>query len=151
MNPANQPTPNPPDPPPRRVSGVVLILSLAFAGSTTAAVVRGVLEVTKPAADGDAPYELHGAVSPKGKFTDHVLDPVPDRFPPNRKLTSANRPFDLAKQDEKGFTWTARALPEDIPDDKGFGAELPARRYDLWYLEVNGSLGRTLPPIEEFT
>jgi hypothetical protein len=90
-------------------------------------------------------------VSPKDKFTDRVLDPVPDRFPLNRKLPSANRPFDIAKQDEKAFPRTARALPEDIPHDQGFGAELPARRYDLWYLEVNGYLGRTLPPIKDFT
>jgi hypothetical protein len=151
MRTANQPTPNQPGLPPRRVSGVVLILSLALAVSTTAAVVLGVLFVMKPMPNGDAPYEQHGTVSPRGKFSDSVIYAVPYRLPPSLKLTSAKRPFDITKQDEKGFTWIAKAMPEDIKDDRGFGAEMLVRRYELWYLEGNGYLGQTVPSIEDFT
>ena len=151
MSSSNQPTSTPPAPSNRRVSGTTLILSLALAVSTTAAIVLGVLYVTKPAANSEAPYEQHGTVSPKGKFSDVVIYAVPYRSPPNLKLTSAKRPFNIAKQDEKGFTWEAQPMPEDIKDDKGFGAEMLARRYPFWYLLSEGYLGRTAPPLEDFT
>jgi hypothetical protein len=103
----------------------------------------------KPVPSGDAPYGQHGTVSPRGKFTDSVIYAVPYRSPPNLKLTETKRQFVITKQDEKGFTWMAKAIPEDIKDDKGFGAEMLARRYDLWYLEANGYLGGSVPAIED--
>jgi hypothetical protein len=151
MSISNQPTPTPPAPTGRRVSGTTLILSLALAVSTTAAIVLGVLYVRKSAPDSEAPYEQRGAVAPKGKFTDVVTYAVPYRSPPNLKLTSAKREFKITKQDEKGFTWEAQSIPEDIKDDKGFGAEMLARRYPLWYLLSEGYLGQKPPPIEDFT
>jgi hypothetical protein len=151
MSTSRQPMANLPIPTDRRVSGIILILSLALAMSTTAAIVLGVFFVTKPGPNSEAPYEQHGAVSPKGKFTDAVIYAVPYRSPPNLKLTSAKRQFNIAKQDEKGFTWEAQPMLEDIKDDKGFGAEMLVRRYALWYLLSEGYLGRTIPSIEDFT
>jgi hypothetical protein len=146
MSITNQPTPAPTR---RRVSGTTLILSLALAVSTTAAIVLGVLYVKK--SDSEVPYEQRGTVTPKGKFSDAVIYAAPYRSAPNLKLTSAKREFKITKQDEKGFTWEAQSMPEDIKDDKGFGAEMLARRYPLWYLSGEGYLGQQSPLIEDFT
>jgi hypothetical protein len=126
-----------------------LILSLGLAVCATAALILAVLYFRKP--DGEAPLEQHDTESPQGKFTGTVIYAIPYRLPPNLKLTSAKRPFDIAKQDEKGFTWTARTMVDDIKNDKGFGAEMLARRYDLGYLLSEGYVGPTAPPIEDFT
>jgi hypothetical protein len=147
---SNQLTPNPPEPPAGRLSGTVLVLSLALTVSTTAAIIFGVLYFLKPSFNSEAPCEQHGTVSPKGKFTDSVIYAIPYRLAPNLKLTAAKRQFDITKQDEKGFTWTALPMMDDIKDDKGFGAEMLARRYPLWYLLAEGYLGRTAPTIEDF-
>jgi hypothetical protein len=151
MSISSQPTPTPPAPIGRRLSGTTVILSLALAVSTTAAIVLGVLYVTKPGPDSEKPYDQHGTMSPKDRFTDAVIYAVPYRSPPSLKLSSAKRQFKIAKQDEKGFTWEAQAMPEDIKDDKGFGAERLARQYPLWYLRSEGYLGGTGPAIEDFT
>lgn len=151
MSIANEPTPTPPAPVGRGVSRTTLFLSLALAASTTAAIILGVLHFTKPAPNGETPYEQHGTVSPRDKFTEDVIYAIPYRSSPNLKLSSAQRQFKITKQDEKGFTWEAQAMPGDIKDDKGFGAEMLARRYPLWYLWSEGYLGRTIPAIEDFS
>jgi hypothetical protein len=139
-------------------TGTTVILSLGLAISSIAAIVFAVLYFTKPGPSHegrlvkqDPLLQQRDTVSPKGKFSDVVVFPIPYRSMPNLKLTSAKRQFEITKQDEKGFTWTAKPLVEDIKDDKGFGAERMARDYPLWYLQSEGYLGKTAPEIEDFT
>lgn len=151
MSNLDQPAPNPPGPPRKRISATTLLLSLGLIVSTTAAIVFGVLYFRKPAAE--EVLEQRDTVSPQGKFTGTVNYPISYDSPPNLKLISAKREFEITKQDEKGFTWTALAMPEDIKNDQGYGAEMLARRYrnQLWYLWAEGYLGKTAPSIEDFT
>ncbi|HEX5269067.1 MAG TPA: hypothetical protein VFW33_01205, partial [Gemmataceae bacterium] len=131
MSIAAQPLSGPAAPPPRGVSVTTLILSLALAVATTAAVVLAVLHLRRPAAGGgpiaailgEEPLAQKDTVSPQSSYTGIVYYPIPYGSPPNLKLTSAKRQYDIVKQDEAGFTWMARPLLDDFKDDKRQEAE----------------------------
>jgi hypothetical protein len=65
----------------------------------------------------DAPLEQGGTISPQGKHTDAVFYPVPYALPPNLKLSSAKRRYDITRQDEKGFTWSAVPNLDEFTDE----------------------------------
>jgi hypothetical protein len=123
-----QPLPNAPgapDPAAKGVSVTTLILSLALAVATTAAVVLAVLHFRQPASHvgggavlGDEPLVQKDTASPQGKYTGIVYYPIPYASPPHLKLTAPKRQYDIVKQDERSFTWTARPLMEDFLDEK---------------------------------
>jgi hypothetical protein len=107
-------------PAPRGVSATTLILSLALAVCATAAIVLAVLhfrhyESGSGAADGV--LVQHDTVSPGTTATGAVRYPVPFAAPPNLKITSPERDYNILKQDETGFTWAAIATMDDIRDD----------------------------------
>src|SRR5690348_133990 len=135
MSISTQPLSDPHSPPAKSVSVTTLILSLALAVSTTAAVCLAVLYFRHPAAPGGAgggplaavfggepPVQKDGyeplvqkdAVSPQTNHTGTVYYPIPYASPPNLKLTASKRQYDIVKQDELGFTWMARPTPDDF-------------------------------------
>jgi hypothetical protein len=132
MSLSTQPIANSTVPPAKSVSLTILILSLALAVCATAAVILAVLHFrsvppasggsggTPLAALGEEPYVQKDTVSPqkaKSPLTGLVYYPMPYASPPNLKLTSSKRQYDIAKQDELGFTWSARLTLDDIPED----------------------------------
>jgi hypothetical protein len=136
MSISTQPLPSPPAPPSRGVSVTTLMLSLALAVSTTAAVILAVLYFRQPAAGadraggnpiaalfGDEPLVQKDTVSPQSSYTAIVYYPIPFGSPPNLKLTSTRRQYNIVKQDETGFTWMARPLLDDFKDDMRQEAE----------------------------
>lgn len=66
---------------------------------------------------GEAPVEQTDTVSPRRAYTGTVYYRVPFALPPNLRLTSKNRQYDVLKQDEIGFTWVARPLAEDYREN----------------------------------
>jgi hypothetical protein len=65
----------------------------------------------------EAPLAQKETVSPRTAYTGVVHYPVPYRTNPHLKLTSGKRPYEVVAETPFGFTWVARPLPEDIPDD----------------------------------
>lgn len=124
MNTTTQPASDHPAPPAKGISVGTFILSLALAVSLTAASILAFLHFRQPGggggpavAIGAAPLVQKDTVSPQSKFTGIVYYPVPYASPPNLKLTASKREYDIVRQDETGFTWSARSLPEDLRDD----------------------------------
>ena len=91
----------------------------------TAAIILAVLYVrpSTSGGGGEALLEQRGTVSPNSKPSGIVYYPSPYAAPPNLKVTSAKRQYDIVKQDESGFTWKALVLPDDIRDDQRKDAE----------------------------
>jgi hypothetical protein len=94
--------------------------------------------------------EQRGAVSPKTTFSGIVYYPSPYGAPPNLKVTSAKRQYDIVKQDETGFTWKALVIPEDIREDQRVHAEamisVGMRHVESMRNKLNGDI-----QFEEFT
>ncbi len=128
-----QPTANSTVPPAKSVSVNILILSLALAVCATAAVILAVLHFRPvapatagsggtplAAAPAEEPYVQKDIVSPqkeKSPWTGIVYYPMPYALPPNLKLTSSKRLYDIVKQDESGFTWSAQIMLDDVRED----------------------------------
>ncbi len=126
--PVNDSTPNPP--PSRGVPATTLILSIALAVTTTAALVLAVLyflSASRPANGGTpgqpfasaaltglAPNVQKDAVKPQGLGTGDVFYPVPYAVPPHLTLTAPHRVYRIVKQDEYGFSWAADSLLDDF-------------------------------------
>jgi hypothetical protein len=135
MSISTQPLPNPPAPPGKAGSVTTLILALALAVCATAAVIFAVLYFRQPAAPGggggnplaavlgEEALVQKDTVSPQSKYTGIMFYPIPYASPPNLKLTAAKRQYDIVKQDERSFTWTARPMLEDFKDDARKDAE----------------------------
>ena len=122
MSISTQPASNPPGPPRSGLSGPILILSLAVAVCASAAITLAVVYFRQ----GKGPESLleqRGTVSPKNKFSGIVYYPSPYSSPPNLTVTSAQRQYDIVKQDETGFTWKALVMAEDIRDDQRKNAD----------------------------
>jgi hypothetical protein len=141
MSISTQPLSDPHSPPAKGVSITTLILSLALAVSTTAAVCLAVLYFRHPAdpggmegggplaavlggqalvqKDGDEPLAQKDTVSPQTNHTGTVYYPIPYALPPNLKLAAPKRQYDIVKQDELGFTWMARPLVDDFRNGMG--------------------------------
>jgi hypothetical protein len=109
-----------PNPPGSLRRGPVLILLLA-GGAAVCAVGAMILAAayffgqSAPGASGV--LHQHDTVSPGSKSSGIVYYPIPFAAPPNLKITSAKRQYDIVKQDESGFTWKAVATIDDIRDD----------------------------------
>jgi hypothetical protein len=119
---STQPTPSPPAPPSRGVSGTTLILSLAAVVCATAAIVLAVVHFW-PGAATEALLEQRGTVSPQSMGAGVVHYPLPYAAPPNLKLISAKREYDIVKQDETGFSWKALVKLDDIQDGQRGNAQ----------------------------
>jgi hypothetical protein len=106
--------------PTKSVSLVMLLLSLGLAAVATAAIFLGVLNSRNSGpgggggGSGDGPLVQKETVSPQGQYTGIVFYPIPYASPPNLKLTSSTRQYDIIKQDESGFTWMARTMLDDF-------------------------------------
>lgn len=186
------------------VSIPVLVLSILLAVATTAAVVPWLRGGSQPdiVASGatdpglsprfisprDAPLAPNRAstvatiqpfiqkdlVSPSGHMTGQVYYSIPFSSPPNLKLTSGNQRFDIAKQDEFGFTWVAQTrlddfTPEHLEQLKQFqtdpqsllgsvltaatgkGILKPNLEIEDFTWEAKGVRGATLPRVYEQT
>ena len=126
------------------VSVPVLVLSVLLAIATTAAVVPWLRGGSQPPSNAVAaadtglspqfipprnppaapdgapssvsiqPFTQKDTVSPGGHMTGQVYYPIPFSSPPNLKLTSGERRFDIAQQDEFGFSWVAQTRLEDF-------------------------------------
>lgn len=126
MSTSAQPPNRAPAPAPRGVSPTTLILSLALAVCATAAIVLFVLYLRPPGSGSsaaDGVLEQHDTVSPGSTPTGAVRYPIPFAAPPNLKITSPKRDYQILKQDETGFTWAAVATIDDIRDDARRDAE----------------------------
>jgi hypothetical protein len=131
MSITTQPPSNSPNPPAKGVSMTTLVLSLALAVSASVAATLAVVHFWQPtpagrggdshgplaAILGDEPLVQKDTVQPQHRYTGLVYYPVPYGSPPNLKLTTAKRQYDIIKQDETGFTWMARPTVEDFKDD----------------------------------
>jgi len=126
MSTSTQPASDHSAPSAKGVSVGTLILSLALAVSLTAASILAFLHFRQPGngggggppvAIGEGPLVQKDTVSPRSKFTGTVYYPIPYASPPNLKLTASKREYDIVRQDETGFTWMARSLPEDLRED----------------------------------
>ena len=140
MNTTTQPLTPSAAPTAKSVSLTTLLLSLALAVCATAAVIFAVLYFRPPApistGSGGGPiaavlgeelYVQQDTVSPQKtqlRTSGTVHYSWPYATPPNLKLTSSKRLYDIVKEDEMGFTWSARITWADIPDDTRKGAEL---------------------------
>jgi hypothetical protein len=131
MSISTEPASNPHSPPAKGVSFTTLVLSLALAVCATVAVVLAVIHFrqtptaggasggsTPGAAPADEPFVQKDTVSPQSKYTGVVYYPLPYGSPPNLKLSSPKRQYDIVKQDETGFTWIARPVLDDFKNIK---------------------------------
>jgi hypothetical protein len=165
MSNSTQPMPSPPAQPSRGVSVAILILSLALAVCATSTIILGVLHFLPgksvdlrtgvnaelpPKGSGESPMEQGGSVSPKSTFTGVVFYPIPYAAPPNLKITSAKREYDIVKQDETSFTWMAVTTLDDIRDDQRGNAQ---GKMGIGFRNMDGFTGMIKPnlQIEDFT
>jgi hypothetical protein len=65
----------------------------------------------------EAPLAQNDTVSPGGAFTGVVHYPAPYLTRPNLKLSSGKRKYEVTAETELGFTWLARALPDDFREE----------------------------------
>jgi len=115
---------NPPPSAASKASLTTLFLSVGLAVSTTAAIIFGVLYCQQSGRGGnpiaaalDESLPQKGTVSPRQRFTDIVYYETPYASPPNLILSAPKRQYDIVSQDEVSFTWMARPMLEDFPDD----------------------------------
>jgi hypothetical protein len=149
----------------KSVSLTTLFLSLALAVCATAAVLLALLYFRPQATAGsggspvagvagDEPYVQKDTVSPQKsqlRTSGTVHYAWPYAATPNLKLTSSKRMYDIVKEDEMGFTWSARVTWDDVPDDVRKGAELNHPLGQAVTVEWLQSLGQlVLKPGVEF-
>ena len=106
---------------PGGVSMSVLVLSLLLAVAVTTAVMFALrpagptAEPQVPGLSETEPVTQSDSVRPGDRPTGTVYYPIPFASPPNLKLTAPGRVYEIIKQDELGFVWTARLKIEDFP------------------------------------
>ena len=65
----------------------------------------------------EAPLVQKEVVSPGRQWTGVVHYPAPYRLPPNLKLTSAARRYQVVAETETGFGWVAQAALDDLAEE----------------------------------
>lgn len=144
----------PANPPARGISILTLILALALAVTTTAAVLLAVLHLTGSsrvgtpasgvgglvaAVTGEGPLAQQGSVRTEEETTGVVYYPIPYASPPNLTLTSPQRRYTLLEQSETGFTWSKGSVIEAL---KGVADEVKGKEEKQ---------PKPKPAMEEFT
>jgi hypothetical protein len=127
----------------------MLILSLALAVCATTAIVLAVVHFW-PGGNTEAVLAQRGTESPQSTAAGVVHYPVPYAAPPNLKLTSARREYDIVKQDETGFSWKAVIKLDDIRDDQRGNAQ---GMMGVGVRHADGMIGKLKPDVqfEDFT
>ncbi|HJZ58775.1 MAG TPA: hypothetical protein VKE74_27780 [Gemmataceae bacterium] len=100
---------------------------------------------------GEAPLVQKETVSPGREWRGVVHYPIPYRLLPNLKLSSGTRKYEVVKQDETGFAWIARLLPDDFTEEARKGPD--ADRLVELSFDLQSTFGKLRPGLvyEDFT